>query len=64
MKLLLTLILIFLFNNAKTEEPTDMEFYERRYNFLKKYIEQLKIYKKKDIKTKGSVVETLSGSFL
>ena len=38
-------------------------FYESRYNFLKKYIEQLKTLQEKDKDYKGSVVETISGSF-
>ena len=38
-------------------------FYEQRYNFLKNYIEQLKTLQKKDKNYKGSVVETISGSF-
>ena len=38
-------------------------FYESRYNFLNNYIEQLKTLKDKDKNYKGSVVETISGSF-
>jgi hypothetical protein len=38
-------------------------FYESRYNFLKNYIEQLKTLQDKDKNYKGSVVETISGSF-
>ena len=38
-------------------------FYESRYNFLKNYIEQLKTLQNKDKNYKGSVVETISGSF-
>jgi succinate dehydrogenase flavin-adding protein (antitoxin of CptAB toxin-antitoxin module) len=38
-------------------------FYESRYNFLKNYIEQLKTLQEKDKNYKGSVVETISGSF-
>ena len=38
-------------------------FYESRYNFLKNYIEQLKTLQKKNQDYKGSVVETISGSF-
>jgi len=38
-------------------------FYESRYNFLKNYIEQLKTLQEKDKDYKGSVVETISGSF-
>ena len=38
-------------------------FYESRYIFLKSYIEQLKTLQDKDKNYKGSVVETISGSF-
>ena len=38
-------------------------FYESRHNFLKNYIEQLKTLQDKDKNYKGSVVETISGSF-
>jgi succinate dehydrogenase flavin-adding protein (antitoxin of CptAB toxin-antitoxin module) len=38
-------------------------FYESRYNFLKNYIEQIKTLQDKDKNYKGSVVETISGSF-
>ena len=61
MKVCLIFLAIFL---CKISYANDQNiFYEQRYNFLKNYIRQLKTLQKKDKNFKGSVVETMSGSF-
>ena len=57
------LIFLAIFFCKITYANDQNNFYESRYNFLKNYIEQLKTLQKKDQNYKGSVVETISGSF-
>ena len=61
MKVCLIFLAIFFCKIAYANDQNN--FYESRYNFLKKYIEQLKTLQKKDQNYNGSVVETISGSF-
>ena len=61
MKVCLIFLAIFFCKIAYANDQNN--FYESRYNFLKNYIEQLKTLQKKDQNYKGSVVETISGSF-
>ena len=61
MKVWLIFLAIFFCKIAYANDQNN--FYESRYNFLKNYIEQLKTLQKKDQNYKGSVVETISGSF-
>ena len=59
----LCLLLLAIFFCKITYAGDNNNFYEQRHNFLKNYIEQLKTLQKKDKNYKGSVVETISGSF-
>ena len=61
MKVCLIFLAIFFCKIAYANDQNN--FYESRYNFLKNYIEQLKTLQTKDQNYKGSVVETISGSF-
>ena len=61
MRVCLLFLVIFFCKIAYANDQNS--FYESRYNFLKNYIEQLKILQKKNQDYKGSVVETISGSF-
>ena len=61
MRVCLLFLAIFLCTITYANDQNN--FYESRYNFLKNYIEQLKTLQKKDQNYKGSVVETISGSF-
>ena len=61
MKVCLIFLAIFFCKIAYANDQNN--FYESRYNFLKNYIEQLKTLQDKDKNYKGSVVETISGSF-
>ena len=57
------LLFLALFFCKITYANDQNDFYELRHNFLKNYIEQLKTLQEKDKNYKGSVVETISGSF-
>ena len=57
------LLFLALFFCKITYANDQNDFYESRHNFLKNYIEQLKTLQEKDKNYKGSVAETISGSF-
>ena len=57
------LLFLAIFFCKITHANNQNNFYESRYIFLKNYIEQLKALQEKDKNYKGSVVETISGSF-
>ena len=61
MKVCLIFLAIFFCKISYANDQNN--FYEQRYIFLKDYIEQLKALQKKDKNFKGSVIETISGSF-
>jgi len=61
MRVCLLFLIIFFCKIAYANDQN--YFYKSRLNFLKNYIEQLKTLQKKDKNYKGSVVETISGSF-
>tara|TARA_B110000444_G_scaffold91203_1_gene86162 strand:+ start:484 stop:1524 length:1041 start_codon:yes stop_codon:yes gene_type:complete len=61
MKVCLIFLAIFFCKISYANDQNN--FYEQRYIFLKDYIEQLKALQEKDKNFKGSVIETISGSF-